>query len=67
MQNSVQFINALQQAGKMFDMMIYPKDRHGIGRGSRHLRDLKLKFIEENLLRDGGPYEYPARQQQGSR
>ncbi|MCH7871460.1 MAG: S9 family peptidase [Planctomycetes bacterium] len=67
LQNTVQFVDALQRAGKMFDLMIYPKDRHGIGRGSRHLRDLKLKFIEENLLRGGGAYEYSAEEQPGSR
>ncbi len=49
LQNTVQFIDELQRAGKMFDLMIYPRDKHGIGRGSRHLRDMRLKFIEDNL------------------
>ena len=31
MQNTLQFAYALQQAGKTFDMMIYPKSRHRLG------------------------------------
>ena len=29
MQNSVQFAYELQKAGKPFEMMVYPKSRHG--------------------------------------
>ena len=49
LQNTVQFIDALQRARKLFDLMIYPRDRHGIGRGGRHLREMRLKFIYDNL------------------
>ncbi len=31
MQNSIQLINALQDLGKDFEMMVYPNERHGIG------------------------------------
>ena len=30
MQNTVQFVYELQKAGKQFDLMIYPKSRHGV-------------------------------------
>jgi len=46
MQNSVQFAYELQKAGKPFEMMVYPKSRHGIadGRLSSHLRQLMFDF-----------------------
>ncbi len=30
MQNTLQLVQALQKAGKSFDMMLYPGNRHGI-------------------------------------
>jgi dipeptidyl-peptidase-4 len=48
-QNTAQLIDALQQAGKMFDLMIYPRDRHGIHRGEDHFRKLQLKYVLDNL------------------
>ena len=49
--NSFQFINALQNAGKHFDLMIYPKNRHSIRvpEQMRHLRKLMTDFVVENL------------------
>ena len=49
--NTLQFSNALQNAGKQFEMMIYPNNRHGITRPgqSRHLRELMTEFIRKNL------------------
>ncbi|MFP6601655.1 MAG: DPP IV N-terminal domain-containing protein, partial [Pirellulaceae bacterium] len=49
--NTLQFSNALQTAGKQFELMIYPNNRHGITRPgqSRHLRDLMTQFILDNL------------------
>ena len=46
MQNSVQFAYELQRAGKPFEMMVYPKSRHGIsdGRLNSHLRQLMFDF-----------------------
>ncbi len=51
MQNSIQFIYELQKAGKQFEFMTYPKSRHGVTdpRLVRHMREMMLKFIVENL------------------
>ncbi|MEW6730363.1 MAG: S9 family peptidase [Acidobacteriota bacterium] len=51
LQNSVQFIDALQRAGKQFDLMLYPKSRHGVVQPHRlkHLRMMMTQFILENL------------------
>ena len=47
MQNSVQFAYELQKAGKPFEMMVYPKSRHGIGdaRLTTHLHQLMFDFV----------------------
>jgi dipeptidyl-peptidase-4 len=43
MQNAIQFVHALQQAGKTnFELMLYPKARHGVR--SRHLSQLREQF-----------------------
>jgi dipeptidyl-peptidase 4 len=49
--NTLQLAEALQRAGKHFDLMIYPRNRHGISRSgqSRHLRELMTRFIRKNL------------------
>jgi len=51
LQNSIQLIDALQQAGKQFEVMFYPESRHGVAQPLRvkHLRELMTKFILENL------------------
>jgi dipeptidyl-peptidase 4 len=51
MQNSIQFIYELQKAGKQFEFMTYPKSRHGVTDPLlvRHMREMMLKFIVENL------------------
>jgi dipeptidyl-peptidase-4 len=50
-QNTNQFAYELQQAGKPFTMMIYPKSRHGISDPAliRHSRAMMLDFILEHL------------------
>jgi dipeptidyl-peptidase 4 len=50
-QNSIQFIYELQKAGKQFELMIYPKSRHGVAdpRLQRQMRELMLNFILNNL------------------
>jgi dipeptidyl-peptidase-4 len=50
-QNSVDFAEALIQAGKKFDMMFYPDQSHGIyKRGAGiHLRALTTDYVLENL------------------
>jgi dipeptidyl aminopeptidase/acylaminoacyl peptidase len=47
MQNSVQLADALQRAGKEFEMMFYPQARHGIG-GAHYLK-LQLEFIRRTM------------------
>jgi dipeptidyl aminopeptidase/acylaminoacyl peptidase len=47
MQNSVQLADALQKAGKEFEMMFYPQSRHGIG--SPHYLKLQLEFIRRTM------------------
>ncbi len=51
MQNTLQFAYALQQAGKPFDMMIYPKSRHRLGSPDleHHRRAMMLDFAIEHL------------------
>ncbi|VTR93744.1 peptidase s9 : Peptidase S9B dipeptidylpeptidase IV domain protein OS=Isosphaera pallida (strain ATCC 43644 / DSM 9630 / IS1B) GN=Isop_1654 PE=4 SV=1: Peptidase_M14: DPPIV_N: Peptidase_S9 [Gemmata massiliana] len=47
MQNSVQLADALQKTGKDFEMMLYPRARHGIGGG--HYLKLQLDFIRRTM------------------
>jgi dipeptidyl aminopeptidase/acylaminoacyl peptidase len=47
MQNSVQLVDALQKAGKQFEMMFYPPNRHGIGGG--HYSTLQNDFIRRTM------------------
>ena len=51
MQNTVQFAYELQKAGKPFDLMLYPKSRHGLTDPLliKHLRMTMFNFILENL------------------
>lgn len=49
--NSLQFANALQKAGKQFDLMIYPNCRHSIRDPEqlRHLHQLMFDFVKKKL------------------
>lgn len=49
--NSMQMAHALQNAGKVFDMMIYPKNRHGIVEPAQkhHLQKTMTEFLETHL------------------
>lgn len=51
MQNTIQFANELQRAGKQFQLMLYPRSRHGVTNPLllRHMRQLMTDFIVENL------------------
>jgi dipeptidyl-peptidase-4 len=51
MQNTMQFVYELQKAGKQFELMLYPKSRHGVTDPLllKHLRQMMLDFIVENL------------------
>ena len=53
-QNTHQFAYALQNAGKQFEMMMYPKTRHGVvsRKTIAHLQRLYLEFIQRTLLAD---------------
>ncbi|MGE3180514.1 MAG: S9 family peptidase [Phycisphaerae bacterium] len=48
-QNAVEFIYKLQSANKLFEIMIYPKNRHGIRTNARHFAETRLNFVRENL------------------
>ena len=50
-QNTLQFAYELQKAGKPFQMMLYPKSRHGFTDPQliRHMRGLMFDFIMANL------------------
>jgi dipeptidyl-peptidase-4 len=51
MQNSVQFIDALEKAGESFEFMLYPQSRHGVTSPLRvkHLRTMMAEFVFTNL------------------
>ncbi|MGE3172710.1 MAG: DPP IV N-terminal domain-containing protein [Planctomycetota bacterium] len=51
MQNSLQFLHALQMAGKDCDFMVYPRVRHGIETLPQqlHLFGRMLRFFDRNL------------------
>jgi dipeptidyl-peptidase-4 len=50
-QNTIQLANALQAAGKQFDLMVYPRNRHGIvdPKQSRHLYEMMTEFVRRYL------------------
>lgn len=49
--NTMQLALALQKAGKRFDLMLYPNQRHGLEASqSRHWRALQLESIDRWLL-----------------
>jgi dipeptidyl-peptidase 4 len=53
-QNSMQFIQELEKADKDFEVLVYPRARHGVaGRDySRHYQRQVIQFIQRTL---GGP------------
>jgi len=56
-QNTLQLALELQNAGKPFRLMLYPKSRHGVTDPKlvKHLRSLMVDFIEETLRIGMGP------------
>ena len=46
-QNTLQFIDELQKADKDFEVMVYPRSRHGLGKGSQ--RQL-VQFILRTMV-----------------
>ena len=51
MQNTIQFAYELQKSGKQFQLMLYPKSRHGVRDPLlvKHMRTLMTDFILANL------------------
>ena len=51
MSNTLQFVNALQEAGKQFELMVYPKNRHGIvdPEQMQHQYQMMTDFFIRNL------------------
>lgn len=51
MSNTLQLAYALQKAGKPFELMIYPRNRHGIvdPLQRRHMHEMMTNFLERNL------------------
>jgi len=59
MQNSIQFIDRLQNLNKHFELMVYPGGRHGWTGGAKtaHDRSERIRFYYENLLNKPAPAE----------
>jgi dipeptidyl-peptidase-4 len=55
LEHTLLFAQALQRAGKEFDLMLYPSQRHGLtdARQTTHLRSTMLAFILRTLEPDG--------------
>ena len=51
-QNTMRLAYALQRAGADFDLMLYPKSRHGLGDPllNKHWRATMLRAVDEHLL-----------------
>jgi len=48
--NSIQLISALIEAGKQFDLMFYPENRHGLrGASGRHSQQKRMDFLLTHL------------------
>ena len=47
----MQFVYELQKAGKQFQLMLYPKSRHGVTDPLlvKHLRQMMTDFVLANL------------------
>jgi dipeptidyl-peptidase-4 len=49
-QNTMQMAEALENANKRFDMMLYPQKTHGLSGGAqRHFMEETVEFFEKNL------------------
>jgi len=49
-QNTLQMANALERAGRPFEMMVYPQKTHGVtGRAREHMLQTVADFFERNL------------------
>ncbi len=52
MQNTLQFVHELQKAGKSFELMLYPRSRHGVTDPLlvKHMRERMLEFTLRTLM-----------------
>ncbi|MBI5364531.1 MAG: S9 family peptidase [Planctomycetes bacterium] len=50
--NTLRLVNELQKAGKDFELMLYPRSRHGLAstEQNRHWRAAMVHFVEKHLL-----------------
>jgi dipeptidyl-peptidase 4 len=49
-QNTLQMSDALQRAGKFFELMVYPQKSHGVSGPARfHLNEAMVNFFDRNL------------------
>jgi dipeptidyl aminopeptidase/acylaminoacyl peptidase len=48
-QNTLQLISEFQTHRKQFDLMVYPRARHGLGDAWRHWTELWLDYVYEKL------------------
>jgi dipeptidyl-peptidase-4 len=55
MQNTLQFAYELQKAGKPFELMLYPRSRHGVSDPPlvKHMRTMMVDFILRTLAPAG--------------
>ena len=62
LQNTLQFVYELQKAGKQFELMLYPRSRHGITDPAlnTHLRHTMLDFILRHLRPASPPAAGPS-------
>lgn len=59
MQNSIQFINKLQDLNKHFEFMLYPGERHGWGGlKARHSSQEAVRYMYNNLLQRPLPVDF---------
>jgi dipeptidyl-peptidase 4 len=61
LQNTLQFIQKLQQDDKEFEVMFYPQSRHG--NFGRHAQRLIVNFMRKNLLEAKEPIKEPRRKE----
>jgi dipeptidyl aminopeptidase/acylaminoacyl peptidase len=57
LQNTLQLAYALQNAGKAFELMLYPRSRHGVSEQAlvKHMRAAMLDFTLRTLQPAPGP------------
>lgn len=57
-QNTFLVVQALEDAGKDFDLMIFPNSRHGYGKYTYYMMRRRWDYFVKNLLGATPPHEY---------